>query len=63
MQESRPIPHPVRPAPSEHDEGDDGIDVSLIRWTLSLSPQERLEVLQANADALVRLQDAAQAKR
>lgn len=40
---------------------DDGIDVSLIRWTLSLSPRERLQVLQANADALARLQEAAEA--
>lgn len=42
---------------------DDGVDVTLIRWTLSLTPQERLEVLQANADALARMRNAASFKR
>ena len=40
-------------------ESDDGVDATLIRWTLGLTPKERLDTLQANADALVRLQDAA----
>ena len=39
-------------------DSDDGVDRSLIRWTLSLTPQERMNVLQANADALVRLRNA-----
>jgi hypothetical protein len=43
--------------------GEDGVDVTLIRWTLSLTPRERLELLQANAEALVRLQDAAASRR
>jgi hypothetical protein len=34
---------------------DDGIDVSLIRWMLSLSPDERLAVLQGFADSVAEL--------
>ncbi len=33
----------------------DGVDVSLIRWMLSLSPAERLQVLQSHVDAVTRL--------
>ena len=44
-------------------EAEDGIDASLIRWVLSLSPAERLDRLQANARAMSRLQDAAEAER
>jgi hypothetical protein len=53
-----PLPSPEPFAPTA---ADDGIDVSLIRWALSLTPQQRLEVLQANAEALVRLQHVAAA--
>jgi len=31
-------------------EGSDGVDMTLIRWMLSLTPEERLEELQAFAD-------------
>jgi hypothetical protein len=31
---------------------DDGVDVSLIRWMLSLSPGERLDVLQGFVDSV-----------
>lgn len=44
-------------------EPSDGVDVTLIRWTLSLTPRERLEVLQANADALARFQNVGVSKR
>ena len=37
----------------------DGTDLTLIRWMLSLSPAERLEVLQASAESLERLRDVA----
>ena len=40
--------------------GDDGIDVTLIRWCLSLTPEERLDALQANLNAIVWLRDAAE---
>jgi hypothetical protein len=33
----------------------DGVDISLIRWMLSLSPKERLLVLQSNARSIARL--------
>jgi hypothetical protein len=36
----------------------DGVDVSLIRWMLSLTPQERLEVLKQNVSSIQRLLDA-----
>ena len=56
--------HPEVVGPSHHATCEvpsaDGVDVSLIRWTLSLTPKERLDLLQANADALARLQDAAE---
>lgn len=38
---------------------DDGIDVTLIRWMLSLSPPERLQVLQQHVRSVLRLRDAA----
>ncbi len=37
----------VRDAPAY---SEDGVDVTLIRWMLSLSPAERLQVLQDFAD-------------
>jgi hypothetical protein len=36
-------------------EPDDGVDVTLIRWMLSLSPEERLAVLQGFADSVAEL--------
>jgi hypothetical protein len=44
-------------------EPDSGIDVTLIRWTLSLSPEERLAVLQGFADSLAELTDASPATK
>jgi hypothetical protein len=32
--------------PTRPDDDDDGVDVTLIRWMLSLSPEDRLAVLQ-----------------
>ena len=37
----------------------DGVDLTLIRWMLQLSPTERLEVLQQQVIALLDLQRAA----
>ncbi|MHB1424161.1 MAG: hypothetical protein ACYC3I_13375 [Gemmataceae bacterium] len=37
---------------------DDGVDLTLIRWMLSLTPLQRLEVLQQHNQALARLRDA-----
>jgi hypothetical protein len=41
-------------------DGSDGVDVTLIRWMLSLTPAERLDATQGFADALqeARVQDA-----
>jgi hypothetical protein len=36
---------------------DDGVDVTLIRWTLGLTPAERLDVLQRNVNAILDLRD------
>jgi hypothetical protein len=44
-------PLPVRQ--STHSE--DGVDLTLIRWMLSLSPAKRLQVLQDNVGAILRL--------
>jgi len=38
---------------------DDGVDVTLIRWLLGLSVRERLEVLQAQTECIMKLRDAA----
>jgi hypothetical protein len=34
---------------------EDGVDLTLIRWMLSLTPAERLEVLQNNVRSILRL--------
>lgn len=38
----------------------DGVDLTLIRWMLSLSPMERLQVLQNNVRSILRLRDGKQ---
>ena len=53
---------PVEPEPGK-DHGpsaqathsEDGVDLTLIRWMLSLTPAERLEVLQNNVRSILRL--------
>jgi hypothetical protein len=35
----------------------DGVDVTLIHWMLSLTPVQRLEVLQENVRAILKLRD------
>ena len=39
----------------------EGVDLTLIRWMLSLTPSERLAVLQANVRSIQRLRDGARA--
>jgi hypothetical protein len=34
---------------------EDGVDLTLIRWMLSLTPAERLRVAQSSANSLMRL--------
>lgn len=40
---------------------EDGVDLTLIRWMLSLTPAERLEVLQNNVRSILRLRGEAEA--
>jgi len=49
----RPTRHRVRPREETHNE--DGVDLTLIRWMLSLTPAERLQVLQQNMRSILRL--------
>ena|ERR1700688_245313 len=48
---------------SLHEESPDGVDLTLIRWTLSLTPLERLEVLQDWVDGLTELRRGRVTKR
>jgi hypothetical protein len=43
----------VRAREKTHSE--DGVDLTLIRWMLSLTPAERLQVLQHNITSIMRL--------
>ena len=49
----QPASGPPDPLPAE--ESADGVDLTLIRWTLSLTPLERLELLQDWVDGLTEL--------
>jgi hypothetical protein len=44
-----------KPVPPAH--SPDGVDLTLIRWTLSLTPLERLELLQSWVDGLAELRN------
>lgn len=44
-------------------ESQDGVDLTLIRWTLSLTPLERLELLQDWVDGLAELRHGRAAER
>jgi hypothetical protein len=45
----------MMPEHSDADYSDDGVDLTLIRWMLSLTPRERLAVLQDQVDSLLTL--------
>ncbi|MCK5188392.1 MAG: hypothetical protein KAR43_14805 [Deltaproteobacteria bacterium] len=38
----------------------DGVDLTLIRWMLSMTPTERLQTLQNNVRSILRLRDGKQ---
>jgi hypothetical protein len=40
---------------NEQTYSEDGVDLTLIRWMLSLTPAERLQVLQQSVQSLLRL--------
>ncbi len=46
------------PAEDHPDYSDDGVDLTLIRWMLSLTPTERLEVLQQHVNSVLKLRTA-----
>jgi hypothetical protein len=51
-----------RPAPRadtkrDRTHSEDGVDLTLIRWMLSLTPAERLQVLQDNVNSILKLRD------
>jgi len=52
---------PSAPAPPA--ESPDGVDLTLIRWTLSLTPLQRLELLQDWVDGLAELRRGRVAER
>ena len=52
----KPTQPPVEP---QEIYASDGVDISLVRWMLSLNPAERLEVLQSAANSLARMTNAA----
>ena len=39
------------------DYGEDGVDLTMIRWMLSLTPAERLEVLQAAVNSILEIRE------
>ena len=41
----------------ESEYGEDGVDVTLIRWMLSLTPAERLEVLQKQINRILAIRE------
>jgi hypothetical protein len=46
--------------PRQSDErcySDDGVDLTLIRWMLSLTPAERMEVLQAAVNSILDIRE------
>lgn len=53
----RPTPDSPEPAPDyiPLEESPDGVDLTLIRWTLSMTPLERLKLLQDWVDGLAEL--------
>jgi len=41
----------------ESEYGEDGVDVTLIRWMLSLTPAERLEFLEDRMNSILEIQE------
>jgi hypothetical protein len=51
-----PDQRPDEPAADDRPtHSEDGVDLTLIRWMLSLTPRERLQVLQQNVRSILRL--------
>ena len=59
MTEQKPDEKHLTGGDSEHrTHSEDGVDLTLIRWMLNLTPAERLMTLQNNVRSLERLADA-----
>lgn len=56
-------PDTPKQAPGPPAESPDGVDLTLIRWTLSLTPLQRLELLQDWVDGLAELRHGRAAER
>jgi len=50
-------PETKHPLATEQTHSEDGVDLTLIRWMLSLTPAERLQVLQQAVRSLQRLRN------
>lgn len=46
------------PTLESHVFSEDGVDLTLIRWMLSMTPKERLMVLQNNVQSILKLRNA-----
>jgi hypothetical protein len=57
---TKPTPHQAPPDPTALSE--DGVDRTLIRWMLSLTPRERLQAVQNHANAIRRVRDGRKSK-
>ena len=55
MNDSKPTPTEIH----EPSHSEDGVDLTLIRWMLAMTPAERLQILQESVRSLLRLKDEA----
>ena len=58
MRRDKPRPLDSKEIPSVEDElvySEDGVDLTLIRWMLAMTPTERLRTLQQNVRSIIRL--------
>ena len=51
------VSEPLPEAAPQPDYSPDGVDLSLIRWMLSLTPAERLQVLQRHVNAILAVRE------
>jgi hypothetical protein len=61
MEEDKSGLQPLEESLSTGDEpiySEDGVDLTLIRWMLSMTPTERLQTLQQNVRSIMRLRSA-----
>lgn len=55
--DANPIDRPPPARSSMPGSPDDGVDVTLIRWMLALTPEERLRTLENTIRSILRLRD------